>query len=338
MAITNGTSVSIGYGPQAPGGQPVVPMLQAQDGSFIGNAKGTVPDPNFYMVAFDIAGGARWSVPNYHPLMATADGGVIATSDWVSATIFDRSGNATGQMASLPTQSWAMNEYQLGSVDQVLAMSLLFAPSWAAIAGSYDASRITADFPKDSIANDEVNKILTPARWKKFARSHCAAVFGDPVSGIASTMPNYSLQMVQKKQSMTNFYDIGNPGIGDLQLQTVTRGEYGSNVTLTRYLRTANAATANMGYSRQTAVVLRANLLSQQYPEFTLIHEVLIHAYSAWIDDNVFGNTFFQGNGLWRPAGSTATTTISTWMSTDCRCTPENPATAPTCTADTAQW
>ena len=290
------------------------------------------------MVAFDQGGGQRWSVPNYYPLMATADGGVIATTDFMSATIFDQNGSAVGQMAKMPTQSWPINEYQIGSVDQVVAMALLFAPSWAAFAGGNASGNGTADFPKDSIANDEVNKILSPARWQKFAGSHCAAVFGDPLNGIASTMPYYSLQMVQKKQSMTNFYDVGNPGVGNLQLRTVTRREYGSNVTLTNYLRTAHAATANMGYSRQTAVVLKPGVLSEAHPEFILVHELLIHAYSAWNDDNLFGNTFFQGQGLWRPADSNATYYISTWMSTDCRCTPQNPATAGTCTANTAQW
>ena len=43
-------------------------------------------------------------------------------------------------------------------------------------------------------------------------------------------------------------------------------------------------------------------------------------------------------HGLWRPADFTATSYISTWMSTDCRRTPENPATANTCTANTAKW
>ena len=34
---------------------------------------------------------------------------------------------------------------------------------------------------------------------------------------------------------------------------------------------------------------------------------------------------------------STATVNISTWMSTDCTCTPGNPA-SPTCQANTAKW
>jgi hypothetical protein len=325
IAVTTGTGVSVLDAPLV--GQ-VNPALQAQDGSFVGSY-------GLDMVSFDQSGSVRWIVPNYSPLMATADGGVIATSDYVSATVFDQSGNATGQIANMPTQSWTLNEYQVGSVDQVVAMALLFAPGWSPFAGANASGNGTGYFPMDSISNEKVKEILTPARWQKFAQSHCAAVLGGP-QGIPSTMPYYSLQMVQQKQKMTNFYDVGNPGIGNLELQVVTGGQYGSNETLTRYLRTANAATANMGYSRQTAVVVQAGFLSQPYPEFHLIHEVLLHAYAALTDDNVFG--LFQANGLWRPAGSTATTTISTWMSTDCSCTPENPATASTCKANTAPW
>src|SRR5208283_3808731 len=219
MVLTAGAGASsVG----SPGGMAAAPVLQAQDGSFIGQAWDD--SGNEYMIGFDQGGNLRWSVPNYYPLMATADGGVIATADYVSATTFDQNGNATGQMAQMPTQSWTMNDYQLGSVDQVVLMALLFAPSWSPFAGGNASGNGTAHFPIDSIGNDNVNKVLSPARWRKFAGSHCAAVFGDPVNGIASTMPNYSLQMVQKKQSMTNFYDVGNPGIGDLELRVVTGG------------------------------------------------------------------------------------------------------------------
>jgi hypothetical protein len=73
------------------------------------------------------------------------------------------------------------------------------------------------------------------------------------------------------------------------------------------------------------------------HPEFTLVHEIIFHAYAGLLDNAVFGNTYFQQQGLWRPGNSTATVNISTWMSTDCTCTPGNPQ-APTCQANTAQW
>lgn len=114
MAVTTGTGFSVANTP------PLLPypILQAQDGSFVGIwESSTVPSS---MAAFDLSGGIRWIVPNYYPLMATADGGVIATSDWVSATVFDQNGAAIAQMANMPTQSWTGNEYtSLGSVDSI---------------------------------------------------------------------------------------------------------------------------------------------------------------------------------------------------------------------------
>jgi hypothetical protein len=73
------------------------------------------------MVAFDVSGGWRWAVWGYTPLMATADGGVIATSDWVSATVFDKNGGAVAQMAHMPTYSWK-GTYQRDSVSSVIPM------------------------------------------------------------------------------------------------------------------------------------------------------------------------------------------------------------------------
>lgn len=65
------------------------------------------------------------------------------------------------------------------------------------------------------------------------------------------SMTPYSLQMVQEKQGTTNFYDVGNPGVGELALRAVTARQYGSDVRLTDYLGTALAATPNMGYTRR---------------------------------------------------------------------------------------
>jgi hypothetical protein len=95
VAVTTGTGVSIASAPLL-----LYPVLQAQDGSFVG-ITGSYPPQ---MVAFDQSGGVRWIVPNYWPLMATADGGVIATSDYVSATVFEperRCYRATAQPADV---------------------------------------------------------------------------------------------------------------------------------------------------------------------------------------------------------------------------------------------
>jgi hypothetical protein len=103
MAVTTGTSVSLATQP-APG----VPVLQAQDGSFVGVAD---PGNGKYMVAFDQSGGVRWTVAGDEPKIATADGGVIGQS----GTIYNSGGGATGQAGALPTYSWK-GAYQRGSV------------------------------------------------------------------------------------------------------------------------------------------------------------------------------------------------------------------------------
>jgi hypothetical protein len=335
MALTTGASVSLINSPGIPGqwGN-VIPVLQAQDGSFVG----TVGDSNGtpYMIAFDATGNVRWTVPNYSPQIATADGGVIATSDDGSAIAFDQNGNATGQIPNLPTYSWTGNWYRYGSVNRIAGFwYYLGASFWTLAAGQYTIG--TGGIPIDSISNKRVKEILTPAMWQKFANSHCSELFRAP-GGI----PSYdrSLQGVWKKQHETNFYDVGNPGIEDLTLRAVTGGEIKSNLTLTDYLSNfgANGATANMGSERRTAVVLGRDVLSPSnaHPEFTLVHELLLHAYAGQLDDFYFGNALFLSQGLWRPDGSTATTTLSTWMSTDCTCTPGKPGT--TCQANTAQW
>ncbi len=119
MAVTTGTSVSVVNYPSGPNGGPVVPVLQAQDGSFIG----TVGDGQYQsnMIAFDQAGNLRWSVPgNWGPQIATADGGIIATDDNGSVFTFGGDGGSTGQMAELLTQSWRGNLYQDGIVERLL--------------------------------------------------------------------------------------------------------------------------------------------------------------------------------------------------------------------------
>jgi hypothetical protein len=282
------------------------------------------------MVSFDAAGNVRWIVPNDCPQIATADGGVIGQS----GITYDQNGNATGQVV-MAAQSWTMNEYLDGPVTQLALNPYLFALSYWPFPEGNDSGNGSANLPIDSIANAAVKKILTPQRWQKFAGSNCSAVFKKGLP-----LPFYSMQVIQTKQGMTNYYDTSNPGVGDLTELQVTGGHYGTNVTLTNYLANgggADAATLNMGYDRQTAVIMKHMVLTQKYPEFDLIHETVLHAYAAQWDDPIFGNSVFQQSGLWRPSGSTATANISTWMSTDCTCTPGNPAT-PKCKADTAKW
>jgi hypothetical protein len=150
MATITGASASVG---NSPGGRlfvSVVPVVQAQDGSFVGTAfEGVTPwdEGTNHMIAFDASGGLRRSVPGYTPQIATADGGVIATSEDGSAATFDQDGNATGQMASLPTQSWRGNTYQKGSVVSVVARFIDMALTLWANAGGNPSGNSAAARP-----------------------------------------------------------------------------------------------------------------------------------------------------------------------------------------------
>src|SRR5205085_11652925 len=70
-----------------------VPVLQAQDGSFVGtyHTEGYVN-----MISFDATGSVRWIVPNEYPQIATEDGGVIGSS----GVTYNQNGSATGQNAN----------------------------------------------------------------------------------------------------------------------------------------------------------------------------------------------------------------------------------------------
>jgi hypothetical protein len=106
------------------------PILQAQDGSFYGFVDyADVDGGSDFLAKFDASGNIQWSVPNYYPLIATADGGVIAQSEFPyddfqpsevpsyfgPAITFDAIGNQTGQVANLPMQSWVGSLYTLSS-------------------------------------------------------------------------------------------------------------------------------------------------------------------------------------------------------------------------------
>jgi hypothetical protein len=118
MATVTGTSVNVISGPLVAGQTgPVGPMLQAQDGSFVGTA--TTNTGARYMIAFDASGNVRWSVPNESPQIATADGGVIGQS----GITYDQNGNAVGQIPSR-FQSWRGYTYEIGSVNQILAPTI----------------------------------------------------------------------------------------------------------------------------------------------------------------------------------------------------------------------
>jgi hypothetical protein len=153
MAITTGTSVNVVSGPSVPGQQtshpddgtatglnPVVPVLQREDGSFIGSVLFQTNPQQTNMVAFDSNGNVLWVVPNETPQIATADGGVIGQS----GTVYDQNGNVTGQTNNA-IQSWRGDMYltQGSAVDQVYFAPNILAKSLTA----WPWARTTASRP-----------------------------------------------------------------------------------------------------------------------------------------------------------------------------------------------
>jgi len=351
-------------------GTPIQPMLQAQDGSYVGTYY-DLQTSKYDMVAFDAEGGVRWTVENEYPQIALADGGVIAIDgDTGDAITFDQNGNATG-MTAMPTQSWTGNEYVAsGSVNQVALNPYFLGVSfWAQAGGQYSPG--VGFIPIDSIttyavngnafgpvipslpalthttrphdANTSANGILSKTRWKSFRQSNCNAVFAKglpPIWGGGPTYLTYDSTMkdVQQRQSQLNFYDTGNPDVANLTVSAVTAGLVNNPAKLPQYLSASKAVAATPLFGRPGPILLEPGFFNPQtvpYPQFILIHEVLLHAYAGVSDDAVYSSPVFAQNGLWNDGKGS--TNISTWMGTDCKCTPGNPN-APACQPDTAKW
>jgi hypothetical protein len=101
------------------------------------------------MVRFDASGNVLGYASGYLPQMATADGSAIGVpyqgvSDATGGVIpgpagtFDANLNVTGQMPSLPIQSWTGSAYQYGSIDQVASRTIFVdgASFWPQIGGN----------------------------------------------------------------------------------------------------------------------------------------------------------------------------------------------------------
>ncbi|PYT87373.1 MAG: hypothetical protein DMG36_25440 [Acidobacteria bacterium] len=118
---------------QAVAGQfAVLPVLQLQDGSYVGQAFSFFGTES--MVAFDASGNVNWTVPGYTVNMATADGSIVAQSTSGQFVSFDQNGTATDQIASFPIVSWK-RAYDSGSRDAVVSPVITPMVSSAAVSG-----------------------------------------------------------------------------------------------------------------------------------------------------------------------------------------------------------
>jgi hypothetical protein len=126
LATTSGASLASNTQVTTVPGQasPVLPMLQRQDGNFIGTVSSSMGN---FMIGFTPSGGTLFNVSNDTPLIATADDGVIGASGMT----YDKSGNVTGQVTSQPIQSITGNAYQTGSIDQIVFQGTALASNFA---------------------------------------------------------------------------------------------------------------------------------------------------------------------------------------------------------------
>ena len=114
------------------------PVLQAQDGTFIGNAINTDDWYTINVAGFNPDGSVKWTGPtNYQALLTTSDGGLLAKSDSGQYVTFDPGGNIIGQVPTPPTLSWTGGAYQTGpgSLDSVVPDDIELAETFASVRG-----------------------------------------------------------------------------------------------------------------------------------------------------------------------------------------------------------
>jgi hypothetical protein len=118
----------------------IQPALQRENGTYVGTDSSG-------MVVFDQNGNIKWSVPDFQPIMVTSDNGVVAQSwDGMTNIIFDSTGNAISQLASLPTTSWTGQLYlsSMGEINSVDLAPLRLGSSFAATLGGNLSANGTA--------------------------------------------------------------------------------------------------------------------------------------------------------------------------------------------------
>ena len=128
-STSTGTTSSVGHLQPAP-------VLQAQDGTFVGSAINIGDWTTINLAGFNQDGTVKWLEPsNHQALLTTSDGGVAASSSGQYVS-FDQAGNMPGQFASLPMLSWTQ-AYQnsAGSLDNVTSPNISLAATFAAVRG-----------------------------------------------------------------------------------------------------------------------------------------------------------------------------------------------------------
>ncbi len=143
-STSTGTTTSVGHLQPAP-------VLQAQDGTFVGNAINTEDWTTINLAGFNQDGTVKWLGPsNYQALYTTSDGGGVAATNSGQYVSFDQAGNMTGQLATFPMLSWkGAYGSDSGALNSVVPPDIALATSFAAVRGPVTA--ITDDFLENGI-------------------------------------------------------------------------------------------------------------------------------------------------------------------------------------------
>jgi uncharacterized protein YjdB len=217
FATTSGDALASSTATNIPGQATAVqPVLQAQDGSFIG-VVGIGPSPGavtqYNMVAFNQSGSPIWSVPNDYPQIATADGGVVGSSD----ITYDSQGRATGQVV-LSTQSWTASNYELGPSGAVTAVNGLYVQP----GGSY-WSFANANQSGNETAREQVSATLVQRNSGTVSADNSAGDAYDTAEGT---------------RSLGRVIGTGNIGpgcyLGNEMVGTITPSNYTGHIVLNR--------------------------------------------------------------------------------------------------------
>ena len=335
MAVTTGTSMSPVNYPSGPNGGLVVPVLQAQDGSFIG----TVDDGQYQsnLIAFDQAGNLRWSVPgNWGPQIATADGGVIATDDSGAVITFDQNGSATGQLVSLLTQSWRGNSYEDGIVDRILNPLIDWATTtWAHKMGSpssngtaarpwYFGVRFSNDFTFTPLIRNNPASALTVDISNRATLIKIAAVtalkdafYSFPVIAIEVPETVFPGQQGDVVAVVLNHDDIGNPGDCGAS-QIVNSGKWVHEADYARNMTEAQPAfqiVINNATDETTVLATRLDMLQGigRGLGVTSAHEIAHQFVDRPPMDND-PNTDFAARGTYNATGCNGGNDPSPWI------------------------
>ena len=193
----------------------VQPILQLQDGTYVGVATyGLTPfrPSTSVMVKFDTSGNILgYAGTGYAPQIATADGGIIASTPSGAALTFDANLNTTGRLANLPTQGWTGNSYQIGSVETAFSIPAAPAtpPYWSFAAANQSANKTSP------LCHDQRDQIVAEYGQATVKDSYWGLIFGRSTQSI-DKWPRFTPNCFEFTNSAHSgsysFSDISTPG------------------------------------------------------------------------------------------------------------------------------